>query len=209
MAAEADNPYVSRGGLKLLHALEAFALDVRGLVCADLGCSTGGFTDCLLQAGALRVHAVDTGYGVLAWKLRQDSRVVVHERANALHFLPAERVDLVVIDAGWTPQKLILPAARRWLEAGGDNPSAPARAGQIVTLIKPHYEDREVAAVHRGILPDREGEAISRRVASEAEAMGFVGAGMVPSPVRGSGKAKEGAANREWLAHLRVDVAAH
>src|SRR5262245_635720 len=100
---QADCPYVSRGGLKLRHALDEFGVDVKGLACADLGCSTGGFTDCLLQAGAARVYAVDTAYGQLAWKLRQDSRVVVMERTNALYAeppAPGGLVDLVVADAG-------------------------------------------------------------------------------------------------------------
>ena len=85
MTTEHANPFVSRGGLKLRHALDAFALDVTGLTCADFGCSTGGFTDCLLKAGAARVYAIDTAYGELAWTLRKDSRVTVMERTNALH----------------------------------------------------------------------------------------------------------------------------
>ena len=96
---EPEHPCVSRGGVTLRHALDEFAVDPRGLTCADLGCNVGGFTDCLLQAGAARVVAVDTGYGALAWKLRTDPRVVVMERTNALHASPPEGgVDLVVID---------------------------------------------------------------------------------------------------------------
>src|SRR5262245_61086156 len=123
-------PFVSRAGQKLEHALVAFALDVSGKVCADLGCSTGGFTDCLLQRGAARVYAIDTGYGVIDWKLRKDSRVAVMERTNAMHVKLPEPVDLITIDVGWTKQKHILPAAVRLLKS----------PGQIVTLIKPHYE---------------------------------------------------------------------
>ncbi len=123
-------PYVSRGGLKLAAALDAFGLSPAGWTCADLGCNVGGFTDCLLRRGAVRVHAVDTGYGALAWSLRKDPRVVVAERTNALRADPPEAVDLVVIDVAWTPQRLILPAARRWL----------APAGQVVSLLKPQYE---------------------------------------------------------------------
>jgi predicted rRNA methylase YqxC with S4 and FtsJ domains len=123
MADQQDNPFVSRGGLKLRHALDAFAehVDPAGLCCADLGCSTGGFTDCLLRAGAARVFAVDTAYGELAWTLRNDDRVVVLERSNALHVeVPGEvtergGVDLVVIDLGWTPQSKAIPAALRWI----------------------------------------------------------------------------------------------
>ena len=121
-------PYVSRGGLKLRHALDAFRIDVSGLECADLGCSTGGFTDCLLQCGAKSVVAVDTAYGQLAWKLRKDPHVIVRERENALHAPPPSGgVDLVVVDLGWTPQKLLIPAALKWLRPGG----------KIITLIKP------------------------------------------------------------------------
>ncbi len=111
-----DTTYASRGGQKLRHALDEFHVDVTGLACADLGCSTGGFTDCLLQAGAAKVFAVDTAYGELAWKLRKDPRVVVMERTNALHAPPPEdRVDLVVVDLGWTPQKAVIPVALKWL----------------------------------------------------------------------------------------------
>jgi len=136
--AEPDGPYVSRGGIKLAAALERFALDPAGWTCADLGCSVGGFTDCLLQHGAAHVFALDTAYGDLAWRLRQDSRVTVLERTNALHFDPAAELsgfpgcDLVVLDLGWTRQAKAVPAALRWLKA---EPHA-----RLITLIKPHYE---------------------------------------------------------------------
>lgn len=123
--------FVSRAGEKLDAALEAFGLDVRGWTCADFGCNVGGFTDCLLQRGASRVYAIDTGYGELAWKLRKDPRVVVMERTNALYCDVVEPVDLVVIDVAWTPQVLSVPAAMRWLKPVG---------GKIVSLLKPHYE---------------------------------------------------------------------
>ena len=139
-----DGPYVSRGGLKLAHALEQFALDPSGMTCADLGCSTGGFTDVLLKHGAAKVYAVDTGYGVLDWKLRNDPRVVVMERSNALHTPIPEPVDLVVIDANWTRQAKILPIARSHLKP----------QGEIVTLVKPHYEfDAERLKKTKGVLP--------------------------------------------------------
>src|SRR5437762_12897685 len=105
--------FVSRAGQKLEHALTSFAIDVKGLTCADLGCSTGGFTDCLLQRGAAKVYAVDTGYGVLDWKLRKDARVVVMERTNAMHVMLPEPVDLVTIDVAGTRPRLILPDAAR------------------------------------------------------------------------------------------------
>jgi predicted rRNA methylase YqxC with S4 and FtsJ domains len=115
--------FVSRAGLKLAHALKEFNFDVNGLVCADFGCNVGGFTDCLLQRGAAKVYAIDTGYGTLAYKLRVDPRVVVMERTNALHAEPPSpggskgpgNVDLVVIDLAWTPQRHAIPAAVRWL----------------------------------------------------------------------------------------------
>src|SRR3954453_6397647 len=98
-------PFVSRGGLKLDHAIDAFGIVVRGRVCADLGSNSGGFTDCLLQHGAVKVFAIDTGYGNLDWKLRNDPRVVVMERTNAIHVRLPEPVDLVTIDVAWTKQK--------------------------------------------------------------------------------------------------------
>ena len=122
--------FVSRAGGKLQAALEAFGLDVRGLCCADFGCNVGGFTDCLLQRGAGKVYAIDAGYGKLAWKLRKDPRVIVLERTNALFVPPPEPADLVAIDVAWTPQERIVPAALRWLKP----------SGQIVSLLKPHYE---------------------------------------------------------------------
>src|SRR3954468_11369044 len=122
--------FVSRAGQKLEHALASFGIDVRDRVCADLGCSAGGFTDCLLQRGAKKIYAVETGYGVLDWKLRKDPRVVVMERTNAMHVTLPEPVRLVTIDVAWTRQRHILPAARKLLS--GD--------GCVVTLVKPHYE---------------------------------------------------------------------
>jgi 23S rRNA (cytidine1920-2'-O)/16S rRNA (cytidine1409-2'-O)-methyltransferase len=122
--------FVSRAGEKLDAALDAMGLDVSRRICADFGCNVGGFTDCLLQRGAGKVYAVDTGYGALAWKLRQDPRVVVMERTNALWQPAPQPVDLVVVDVAWTPQTRIVPAAAAWLAPGG----------RIVSLLKPHYE---------------------------------------------------------------------
>lgn len=134
--ADESVKFVSRGGDKLAAALDAFGVDVAGLVCADFGCNVGGFTDCLLQRGAAKVYAVDTGYGELAWKLRKDGRVVVMERTNALHCDPPEPVDVVVIDAAWTPQERIIPAAIKWLKTGANG----RPGGLVVSLLKPHYE---------------------------------------------------------------------
>jgi len=143
-----DHPYVSRGGVKLAGALDAFALDVQGLRCLDLGASTGGFTDCLLQRGARSVVAVDVGYGQLAHKLRVDPRVVVMERTNARH-LDAEAVggtcDLTVVDASFIGLGTLLPAIARCTREGGD----------LVALVKPQFEvGREHVAEGRGVVRD-------------------------------------------------------
>lgn len=143
------SPFVSRGGLKLAFALESFCTNVCGMVAADLGCHLGGFTDCLLQRGAARVYAVDTAYGILAWKLRNDPRVQVLERTNALHWRPADPVDLVTIDLGWTRQALALPAAQAMVRTGG----------AVLSLVKPQYEaDR--SKLGRGVLPPEELPAV-------------------------------------------------
>ena len=185
-----DPPYVSRGALKLAHALEAFNIDPAGRVCADLGCSTGGFTDVLLRRGAARVYAVDTGYGVLDWRLRNDPRVVVMERTNAMHVQLPERVSLLTIDAGWTRQSIILPHARTLV----------ADLADVVTLVKPHYEvDRRELNRTRGVLPAERLPEVLERVLSKARELGFVVVGHTPSPIRGSG----GRGNLEILAHLR------
>jgi 23S rRNA (cytidine1920-2'-O)/16S rRNA (cytidine1409-2'-O)-methyltransferase len=171
--------YASRAGVKLQTALEAFELDVAGLTCADLGCSTGGFVDCLLQRGAKHVYAVDTAYGELAWKLRQDPRVTVLERSNALHLEPLAVCGLVTVDLGWTPQRLAIPAASRWL---GGNPD-----GRIISLVKPHYEasSKAFAGKKRGKLDDDQALAVADRVIQELEDKGFSTIGRVQSPIRG------------------------
>ena len=186
--------YVGRGGLKLRHALTEFNLDPAGLTCADLGCNVGGFTDCLLRGGAARVYAVDTGYGMLAWTLRSDPRVVVMERTNALHAPPPERVDLVVIDLGWTPQRLAIPAALRWLQP----------AGRVFTLIKPHYEvaPSERNLLDSGVLPEAEAERIARRTADSLPALGVRVIGVTRSPIAGGAGKGNRAGNTEWLALL-------
>ena len=196
---------MSRGGLKLRHAIEHFGIDAAGLWCADLGCSTGGFTDCLLQYRAERVYSVDTAYGELAWKLRQDERVHVLERSNVLHVnVPSEvtdrgGVDLVVIDLGWTPQKRAIPAALRWL---GD-------AGRVITLIKPHYERSDEEKKAGGVVDDAAAEAIAERVAAGLPELGVRVLGLTVSPVRGGakGKKKKGTGNLEWLALLTRELA--
>jgi len=182
----------------LAHALTAFSIDPRGLRCADFGCNIGGFTDCLLQRGAAHVIAVDTGYGTLAWKLRNDPRVTVGERTNALHAEPPppeERVDLVVIDLAWTPQRLSIPAALRWL--------APEGPPRIITLVKPHYELRpdEKHLLQDGFLPHDEARRVATRVASEVPALGARVIASTESPITGgkSSKARRGEGNLEVL----------
>ena len=168
-------PYAGRGGLKLRFALDHFRIDVAGLTAADLGSHIGGFVDCLLQAGAVKVYSVDTARGVLAWRLRQDERVVVHERTNALHWEAPEPVSLVTIDVGWTPQRLILPVALRMLRSGG----------AILSLVKPQYEVPR-QELRRGVLPAERAPAAlenSRRGIPPDLEFG----GQVESPYRGSG----------------------
>jgi 23S rRNA (cytidine1920-2'-O)/16S rRNA (cytidine1409-2'-O)-methyltransferase len=178
-------PYVSRGGLKLAAALDGFSIDPASWVCADLGCNVGGFTDCLLQRGATKVYAVDTGYGELAWTLRNDGRVVVMERTNALHCQPPELVDLVVLDVAWTPQGKILPAAARWLKPGG----------QIVSLVKTHYEaakrdpayQKRKGGAKTPHLDDETSRSIFQAVCDDIRQDGFEILNTLESPVRGKG----------------------
>lgn len=165
-------PFVSRGGLKLAAALalpevREAGLDTMGMTGVDLGCSVGGFTDCLLQHGCTHVHAVDTAYGQLAWTLRQDERVSVHERSNALHFAPVASCDIAVMDLGWTPQKRAIPAAMRWLKPGG----------YLVTLVKPHYEQEAPPRGKRNKakLSDEEAERIAMAVRATLPELGLRG----------------------------------
>lgn len=179
--------FVSRAGHKLEHGLTTFAIDVAGSICADLGCNAGGFTDCLLQRGAAKVYAIDTGYGALAWKLRTDPRVVPMERTNAMHVDLPELVGFICIDVAWTRQKHILPAARRML----------APDGNVVTLIKPHYE-AQAALLRKGVLLPENMESVLLRVREAIAAAGFGLVQMVPSPIKGT------RGNAEFLAHLRA-----
>jgi 23S rRNA (cytidine1920-2'-O)/16S rRNA (cytidine1409-2'-O)-methyltransferase len=184
-------PYVSRGGLKLAAALDAFNLAVAGLVAVDVGASTGGFTDCLLQRGAARVYAIDVGYGQLAWKLRNDPRVVVLERTNIryLEELPGnELADLAVIDASFIGLALVLPATLRLLKP----------AAQIVALIKPQFEAGKDQVGKGGVVRD---PRIHRRVIEEtaelANQLDLGVAGLTVSPAPGP------AGNVEFLIWLQ------
>ena len=142
-----DNPYVSRGGLKLKEALQEFDLDVDGIVALDVGASTGGFTDCLLQAGARKVYALDVGYGQLAWKLREDKRVVVIERTNIRYYEGVdfdEQINLATIDASFISLKIVLPAVLKLL---GDK-------ARILALIKPQFEVAREEVGKGGVVQD-------------------------------------------------------
>ena len=142
-----DNPYVSRGGLKLKGALDEFELNVEGLVALDVGASTGGFTDCLLQAGAKNVYALDVGYGQLAWKLRQDKRVVVIERTNIRHYDGAElalQPDLATVDVSFISLKVVLPTILRLLKD----------EARILALIKPQFEAAREEVGKNGVISD-------------------------------------------------------
>ncbi|GAC1547075.1 MAG: TlyA family rRNA (cytidine-2'-O)-methyltransferase [Myxococcales bacterium] len=183
--------YVSRGGLKLEHALDHFGLDPRGLVCCDLGASTGGFTDVLLQRGAERVHAVDVGYGQLHPRLRGDARVRVHERVNARGLTPAvlgERCAVAVADLSFISVRLVLPALASVL-------AAPAFC---VVLVKPQFEAGRAEVGKGGVVRSAE---IHARVVAQVEAAlaaeGFAVVGTTPSPLLGP------AGNREFLTASR------
>ena len=199
LTVTAAEKYVSRGGLKLEHALRHFALQVRNFTAADLGASTGGFTDCLLQAGAKKVYAVDVGHGQLAWKLRQDARVVVMEKTNARELTPARfpppfaPLDLVVIDCSFISLRKILPAAVAIVRP----------AARIIALIKPQFEAGKAEADKgAGVITD---PVIHRRVIAELEA--FVGGqpglnwrGVTASPLLGP------AGNTEFLALIEKNA---
>jgi 23S rRNA (cytidine1920-2'-O)/16S rRNA (cytidine1409-2'-O)-methyltransferase len=183
-------PYVSRGGVKLAAALDAFAIDVAGLVAMDVGSSTGGFTDCLLQRGAARVHAVDVGTGQLDWKIRNDPRVVVHEGINARHLSLediGELVDLVVCDVSFISVTMILPAVVRILRP----------EGRMVILIKPQFEVGKGQVGKGGIVRSTElHRGACARVEDAVKSLGFA-TSMVESPITGA----EG--NKEFLLYAR------
>src|SRR5215207_9222174 len=186
-----DHPYVGRGGIKLAHALDTFAIAVSGRECLDIGASTGGFTDVLLQRGAARVVALDVGHGQIDWTLRNDSRVLVIERFNARHLTVADlpgRVDLVVIDVSFISLRQIFPVVPPLLRPGAD----------VVALVKPQFEAGR-AEVRKGVIHDA---TVHRRVLEEvsaaAAAIGLTAAGSTPSPITGQ------RGNVEFLLHLRV-----
>ena len=183
-----DLPYVSRGGIKLAAALDTFNIKPENTVCADVGASTGGFTDLLLQRGAAKVYAIDVGYGQLAWQLRQDERVAVMERTNAryLESLP-EPVHLVVIDVSFISLKLILPPVLKWL-------GSPA---VVVALVKPQFEAGREQVGKGGVVRDRGvHRQVLEQVVAVAADVGLEVLGLIPSPITGP------AGNHEFLLHL-------
>ncbi len=184
--------YVSRGGLKLEKALKYFGVSPKGLTCIDCGASTGGFTDCLLKNGAVKVYAIDVGYGQLAWSIRSDERVVVMERTN-IRYVTKEQVpdepSLAVIDVSFISLKLVLPVVRELL--GPD--------GQVLCLIKPQFEAGKDKVGKKGVVRDRavHKEVLDNFIANAKEA-GFNVLGITFSPIRGP----EG--NIEYLGHLTL-----
>lgn len=185
--------YVSRGGRKLEAALSEFAIPVSGRVCMDIGASTGGFTDCLLQHGAARVHAVDTGAGQIDWKLRSDSRVILHERVNAryLSFQEiGETADLIACDVSFISVTLLIQPLAALLAPQGD----------WIILIKPQFEVGRELVARGGIVRDPAAHALARdKVARAVQEAGFVTA-VIDSPILGA------KGNREFLLHARRTV---
>lgn len=190
-----DHPYVGRGGLKLAHALDTFGISAEGRLGLDIGASTGGFTDVLLQRGATRVVALDVGHNQIDWKLRTDPRVVVLERINARNLKPGQlpddlhAFDIITIDVSFISLRHILPVLQALLRPGAD----------IIALVKPQFEAGRTEVGKGGIVRD---EAVRARVVDEvtaaANALGLARAGVTPSPIAGM----EG--NQEFLLHLRA-----
>lgn len=179
--------FVSRAGEKLQFAIENFKLNVKDLVVADLGSSTGGFVDCLLQNGASKVFSVDTSYGELAWKLRNDPRVVVIERTNAMHVKLPEIVDLITIDTAWTRQILVVENAFKNLKSDG----------LIISLIKPHYEAPK-EYLKKGRLRDEKIDEVLEKVKNDITAINGEVVNLIESPIVG-----EKGKNREFLALIK------
>jgi len=183
-----ETKFVSRGGIKLQAAIDQFGIDVKNIIVLDVGSSTGGFVDCLLQNGAAKVYALDTAYGELAWQLRNDKRVVVMERTNILYLenLP-ELVDLITIDTSWTKLELVLPMAKKFLKP----------EGIIIALLKPHYETEE-KVLRRGIVPLEKIEQIKDKVIAKIESLGFSIEEVIESPILGA------SGNKEFLLKVRL-----
>lgn len=184
-----NKQFVSRGGIKLVKAIETWKLEIKDLTCLDVGSSTGGFVDCLLQKGVAKIYSVDTSYGELAWKLRNDPKVVVMERTNILHLesLP-EMVDLITIDAGWTKLELILPVIKKFLKPNGI----------VVALLKPQYEGDKKDLI-KGVLSTEIAEQVKDRVIKNIQDLGFNVKDQMESPILGGG------GNKEYLLKIKVN----
>jgi 23S rRNA (cytidine1920-2'-O)/16S rRNA (cytidine1409-2'-O)-methyltransferase len=187
---ELEHPWVGRGGMKLAHALREFGVSVEGKVCADIGASTGGFTDVMLKSGAKKVYAVDVGYGQLDASLRNDPRVVNREKVNARYLTDADfedAIELVSIDVSFIPLKLILPAVATFLR------------GDLVALIKPQFEVGKSDVGKGGIVRDDTKRAAAvEAVVTFAREIGFDVRGVIESPIKGA----EG--NVEYLMHGEI-----
>lgn len=197
--------FVSRGGEKLDAALEAFAIDVKGLVCADVGASTGGFTDCMLQRGAEKVYAIDVGKGILHWKLRNYARVIVMEETNARHVesLP-EKVSFVTVDASFISLKIILPVVKKWFDfspPASHSEEVKSRKGEVLALIKPQFEaGKKDVARGDGVIRDPEiHKQVLLDILSFAKNAGFGLRGLIKSPLLGP------KGNAEFLVWLDLD----
>jgi 23S rRNA (cytidine1920-2'-O)/16S rRNA (cytidine1409-2'-O)-methyltransferase len=192
-----DHPYVGRGGVKLVGALDAFGVDPAGRRALDVGASTGGFTDVLLRRGAASVIALDVGHNQLDWRLRTDPRVIVREGVNARALTPGDvphRVSLVTIDVAFISLAYILPALPPYLDAS----AGPA---DLVALVKPQFEAGRHEVGKHGLVTDPAvHEAVLARVTEAAAALGLVRAGMMPSPITGA------TGNREFFLHLRCTM---
>ncbi len=206
---EAGPRFVSRGGEKLEAALTTFPVNVTGRVCADVGSSTGGFTDCLLQHGAAKVYAIDVGKGLLHWKLRTDPRVVVMEGTNARHVasLP-EPVGLVTMDASFISLRILLPVVKNWfsfslLPSSSELSKKEEVRSDVIALIKPQFEaGRKETARNKGVIRDPEvHKAVLTDVLTFAQGQGFAVRGLVRSPLLGP------KGNVEFLAWMGVDGA--
>ena len=186
-----DHPYVGRGGVKLAHALDVFSIDPKGRRALDVGASTGGFTDVLLQRGAKSVIALDVGRGQLDWRLRTDARVIVREGVNARALTADDvphAVTLVTIDVAFISLRLILPALPPFLEDGAD----------VVALVKPQFEaGRDEVGKHGLVTDPLVHEAVLARVTAAADSVGFSRVAMTPSPITGA------TGNQEFFLHLR------
>jgi 23S rRNA (cytidine1920-2'-O)/16S rRNA (cytidine1409-2'-O)-methyltransferase len=180
-----DHPYVSRGGVKLAHALKTFAIDVRDKVALDVGASTGGFTDCLLQNGTKKVYALDVGYGQLDWKLRQDPRVVVIERTNIREWNGSElkdKIDIVTVDVSFISLKKVVPAIENLLVADAVGQDPP----HLIALIKPQFEAAREEVGSGGVVRN---EAVQKRIVDELQEFltdrDWIVQGVKPSPIQG------------------------